>query len=84
MSQISHKLTEDGGRRGNNGLLRFDYCDLRQEDEQLRIESSNLRVEGFGSRMESLSLEETIMLHQHISLAIICRESRYFEEIPKL
>ena len=44
-------LTEDGGRRVENGELRLDQGELRKEDGEWSIYNKKLRMEGFGLRV---------------------------------
>ena len=62
--------------------MRFEVGGWRIEDLEFKIEGGGLWIEDRQS-----NFEDSIMPHQHlihIFLFILCRKSRYFEDIVKI
>ena len=61
--------------------MRFEEGGWGMEDLEFKIEVEGLWIEDMQSRFE-----DSIMLHQHLMhmfLFVLCRKSRYFEDISK-
>ena len=62
--------------------MRFKVGGWRKEDLELKIKDGGLWIEDRHSRFEDLIMPHQLLIH--VFLFILCRKSRYFEDIVEL